>query len=601
MSNRKVLARGLRAALAGDLVCMRCGLRPPRTPKHCLCWQCGPGGPPPPCKGCGGPYWMSGWCQHCHPHLTPSRTRPRSCRVCFAWGFMDGYICKACRSFARSHSVGPCTTCGRHVPLADGHCRLCRHQARVLTTGTHTTGPAVLHLVPITGQQLFLADTLRRITRFNPPDQHRRYHRRTATAVVGPRHGAIPPGLPWPVQPELFKLPAGMVPLKILRGDGPRLAWYAHLVTAVERIGDLKGWTSDVRSSVALTLEAVVALHEAGTPAYAASRIAHLGDGGHRNVVRTLELLQYLGRLTDDRSDPAVHWLAEHLTALPDPIRTDVADWADVLRRGDNRHLPKSELTWKNYLLQALPILTGWAREYTALREVTRDDVITALQQPTPRGGDGHTRLTALRSLFAFLKARRRIFTDPTRRLSRDLTRRPQPSIPSRLPEAAFAELAAHEPVPAEWLILILTGHQALSAAQIRALALDDVDLPNRDLNIDGAHRPIDNLTHAAITRYLDYRHHRWPRTANLHLLITQQTAHNTEPVSRVWIRYAVRDRQATLSGLRQDRILDEAEAVGIPDPLHVAAIFDLHPDTAQRYVDAFYARADFTAPERGT
>ncbi|MFB7507903.1 hypothetical protein [Streptomyces broussonetiae] len=314
-------------------------------------------------------------------------------------------------------------------------------------------------------------------------------------------------------------------------------------------------------------------------------------------MARTLELLQFLGRLTDDRPDPADLWLAEHLAGLPDPIRTDVADWVDVPRRGDARHFPKSELTWKNYLLQALPILTSWARQHTTLRGVTRDEIITALQHPTPRGGDGHTRLTALRSLFAFLKARRRIFTNPTRRLSRDLTRRPQPRIPTRLPEAAFAELAAHEPDPAEWLILVLTGHQALTAAQIRALTLTNVDIPNRDFDLGGAHRPLDNLTHAAIARYLDYRHRRWPRTANPHLLITQQTAHNTEPVSRVWLRYAVRDRQATLSRLRQDRILDEAEAVGIPDPLHVAAIFGLNPDTAQRYVDAFYGRTDSSAP----
>jgi hypothetical protein len=378
----------------------------------------------------------------------------------------------------------------------------------------------------------------------------------------------------------------------------PRLAWYAHLVTAVDRIGDVKGWSTDARSSVALTLEAVVALDEAGTPVYSASRITRLGDGGHRNVVRTLELLQALDRLTDDRPDPADLWLVEHLADLPDSIRVDVADWAGILRRGDARHRPKSELTWKNYVLQALPILTGWAREHPTLREVTRDDVITALQQPTPRGGDGHSPLTALRSLFAFLKARRRIFTNPTRRLSRDLTRRPQPRIPTRLPEAAFAELAAHEPDPAEWLILVLTGHQAMTAAQIRELTLTDIDLPNRDLDLSGAHRPLDNLTHAAIARYLDYRHRRWPRTANPHLLITPQTAHNTEPVSRVWLRYAVRDRQATLSGLRQDRILDEAEAVGIPDPLHVAAIFGLNPDTAQRYVDALYGRAVSSTPE---
>ncbi|MEU5348282.1 MULTISPECIES: hypothetical protein [unclassified Streptomyces] len=59
-----------------------------------------------------------------------------------------------------------------------------------------------------------------------------------------------------------------------------------------------------------------------------------------------------------------------------------------------------------------------------------------------------------------------------------------------------------------------------------------------------------------------------------------------------------MRDRQAPLSRLRQDRILDEAEAVGIPDPLHVAAIFGLNPDTAQRYADAFYGRTDSSARE---
>ncbi|WP_302832251.1 hypothetical protein [Streptomyces sp. GbtcB7] len=36
------------------------------------------------------------------------------------------------------------------------------------------------------------------------------------------------------------------------------------------------------------------------------------------------------------------------LPNLPDPIRIDVADWTGVLRRGDARHRPKSELTWKN-------------------------------------------------------------------------------------------------------------------------------------------------------------------------------------------------------------------------------------------------------------
>lgn len=42
------------------LRCNRCGQRSPKTPQHAQCWQCLHGTEPPPCKGCGGPYWMSG-------------------------------------------------------------------------------------------------------------------------------------------------------------------------------------------------------------------------------------------------------------------------------------------------------------------------------------------------------------------------------------------------------------------------------------------------------------------------------------------------------------------------------------------------------------
>jgi hypothetical protein len=50
---------------------------------------------------------------------------------------------------------------------------------------------------------------------------------------------------------------------------------------------------------------------------------------------------------------------------------------------------------------------------------------------------------------------------------------------------------------------------------------------------------------------------------------------------------------------LRQDRILEEAAAAGIRDPMHLASMFGLHPNTAQRYVDAVYGRHDL-APSDG-
>ncbi|HBF83087.1 MULTISPECIES: hypothetical protein [Streptomyces] len=122
------------------------------------------------------------------------------------------------------------------------------------------------------------------------------------------------------------------------------MAWFAHLEPAVARIGGAKGWSHDVHDSVTLTLEGVVATHEAGTPD-SASRVALLADGCKRNVTRTIELLAELGRLDDDRADPLDQWLERNLACLPAGIQTDVADWMDVLRNGGPRRRPKAEPT----------------------------------------------------------------------------------------------------------------------------------------------------------------------------------------------------------------------------------------------------------------
>ena len=52
----------------------------------------------------------------------------------------------------------------------------------------------------------------------------------------------------------------------------------------------------------------------------------------------------------------------------------------------------------------------------------------------------------------------------------------------------------------------------------------------------------------------------------------------------------------STLTGLRQDRILEEAAATGTRDPMRLASMFGLHPNTAQRYADAVYGRHDLAA-----
>ena len=143
---------------------------------------------------------------------------------------------------------------------------------------------------------------------------------------------------------------------------------------------------------------------------------------------------------------------------------------------------------------------------------------------------------------------------------------------------------------PDEWLVNVIR-HQALPGTTIAGLTLDDVDLAKRTLTAAGRRRPLDQLTRGRGHSYLAYR--RWPRTANRHLLLSQLSALQDRPVISWWISERITRCNSTLTGLRQDRILEEAAATGIPDPMHLASMFGLHPNTAQRYVDAVYERHD--------
>jgi hypothetical protein len=63
-------------------------------------------------------------------------------------------------------------------------------------------------------------------------------------------------------------------------------------------------------------------------------------------------------------------------------------------------------------------------------------------------------------------------------------------------------------------------------------------------------------------------------------------TALKFGPVSQHWIDAGFRGQQATLEWLRVDRQLEEALTQG-PDPLHLAAVFDLDAKTAIHYASS--------------
>ncbi|BFO18189.1 hypothetical protein SHKM778_45770 [Streptomyces sp. KM77-8] len=235
-----------------------------------------------------------------------------------------------------------------------------------------------------------------------------------------------------------------------------------------------------------------------------------------------------------------------------------------------------------NYLNRIQPVLLEWSDRYDHLREVTRDDVLTHLE--TVQGSQRQTTIIALRSLFGRAKKNGTIFKNPTSRIR--VGQREEGVIQSLEPEHINGSIAAVTH-PADRLILALAAVHATRPAAIRRLRLDDLDIGNRRLSIDGRTRPLDELTLQGIWEWLEFRRFRWPDTANPHLLINEHTALGTGLIGKSSVAGPALHRQtATLERLRMDRQLEEALAHG-PDPLHLAEVFGLTEKTAIRYANS--------------
>ena len=199
------------------------------------------------------------------------------------------------------------------------------------------------------------------------------------------------------------------------------------------------------------------------------------------------------------------------------------------------------------------------------------------------RGHKRHQVLVALRSLTRHCKKNGLIFTDPAARIRS--APRPEtmilPLAPARIGTAT--EAAA---TPAARLTLALAAVHALRPEAIRHLAVGDIDLGNRRITVAGQPRPLDDLTRRLILQWLDRRRERWPRTSSPFLLVNNQTAMTTRPVSENWLAGMFRGLGVTLEQLRVDRQLDEALTAG-PDPLHLATVFGIDDTTAIKYAAA--------------
>jgi len=368
------------------------------------------------------------------------------------------------------------------------------------------------------------------------------------------------------------------------------------LRTAAERarqLGEAHDWS---RSTIRCAMDGLTVLLE-GRPDGEQVTLTEIRarTPRHASAPRVAEVLAGLGML-EDGTVPAVRsWIGRRTGELPPGFAAAVRDWLLVLLNGDARSRPRSATTIYVYFTAVQPLISRWSADRGHLREVTAEDIMAGLDKL--RGHQLCTTISAIRSLFRFARKRGLIFANPAQRLKAGV---PEPSL---LPMTAD-EIRAVEQVitlPGQRLIIALAAVHAARWEAIRALTLDDLDLPSRRIAIAGHPQRLGDLSHQALRAWLDHRRAAWPHTPNRHVLISKRTALGDAPVSRGYVNFHLKPHGVSVERIRRDRILHEA-LTGRPDPLHLSLMFGISERPASQY--ARIARdllAEPPGPEEGT
>jgi hypothetical protein len=552
--------------------CPACLSKPVATARHDHCYGCLPGGPypEPPCRRCQAStgYYSAGLCRRCHRFAPPIID---SCIDCYCWGVTRhlGFLCSGCRGWRhRFPTSGACPSCARTVALnVEGWCRLCWRQAAAQRTGRRqiTVLEANRH-----GQQLFFADLFRQRRPVVP-----RAPRGDDTAL---------PAVPYR-QLTLFEAPrdfTGVTAETLTARVDPRLA--EHIDRVVRSHAASHGWSKTRINQARQGIRILTALHDSpGAPMHAShvTVVEHFG----LSYQPILDVLAGAGLLIEDRQPALLAWFTRQITGLPEPMDSEVRTWFDVLRTGSTtppRSRPRSEETVRLRIRSAKPALQAWATQgHRSLREITRDDVLAVL----PHAGSPRALLgSALRSLFATLKARRLVFANPAVRLR---TGRPETRIPLPLELEPLRAVINDEDRPDRAALAALISFHAVRSGQLRTLHL--TDLRDGRLHLPDRAVPLATPVRHRLTAWLDHRAQRWPATANPHLFINIQTAARTTPVSGVWIRDTL---GMPAQAIREDRILHEATATG-GDIRRLCDLFGLSVQAADRYASTLAANIE--------
>lgn len=506
-------------------------------------------------------------CRRCH-QFAPQL--PEACRDCLAWGARrtQKWLCGGCLGWRRLHPhQGACLSCRRHLSINErGACRLCWLQTR---DQAQRNEPIDVLAANRFGQQLMLANMSSSKNGYRP--HPRRDFRRPPFTEPRPP----PRPAPWPDQLDLFAFrPIEDPALRYGFGPPPSIRLATRLDQHVCEHADRHGWSEEQSTRARIGLRVLLAMRRLDTTPIKARDVMQLIPLG-LSARTVLAVLEANGLLVEDRTARIQLWFTSQTAALPDPMRRELHIWFDILHRGSStppRSRPRSDTTIGTRTRWALPTLHAWAESgHQSLREITREQVLAVL----PAGGNGRATLgRALRSIFGILRRHKVLFLNPMARISAgNVDRRiPLPIDTARL-RAAFS---SDDPVQAALTALI--GIHGLRSSEICALQLTDI----RDgrVHLPGRTIPLAQPAKARLDAYLDERDRRWPSSINPHLFIHYLSATTTGPVGRAWVTNRL---GMSAHALRQDRIIDEAQATG-GDLRRICDFFGVVMATAEYY-----------------
>jgi hypothetical protein len=438
-------------------------------------------------------------------------------------------------------------------------CRLCIEQART----TQEPGRAIdLRAANRHGQQLFFANMALqrpRTPRLRPGPRERR-------AVSGFRP------LEWRQLP-LFevKLDPTVVRERALSADSDLIC---HCTGVVRDHAARHGWSKRQTNDVIRSLRLLQVLQDTPGAKIRATDVQQLPryDG---NINSTLDVLGAAGMLIDDRPSHVERYFAGKTARLPEPMRAQLETWLEVMVNGSTLAPPqrsRDPQTARIHILGITPVLQAWADAgHRSLAEITPEQVRAALPASGPRRNWAEY---GLRSLFKVLKARKMIFTDPTRGLPVTAV---NTTVPLPLDTEAIRQ-ALNSPDSAIALAVALVAFHAVTAQQLSRLRLTDI--VDGRLCLEGRDIPLAGPVRVRLTAWLDHRARTWPGTINPHLFVTRKSAPRLTPVGK---QFPWRSTDLRPQALREDRILQEIHVTG-GDVRRICDLFGLSIEGAMRY-----------------